>query len=145
MPQLGDISTSKEIDNKKKNRKWVWTACVVCGRERWIEVVRGKPRRTSCHRCAVYKGGTTYDKGYRQILVETTDPFHPMAASNRYAPEHRLVMAKHLGRCLQPWEHVHHRNGIRDDNRLENLSIVLSSSHNGEVRCPYCYKTFAIQ
>lgn len=60
-----------------------------------------------------------FDKfGYWQIAVGKKAD-----GSKHYRPEHQLVMEDLLGRRLHPWENVHHRNGIRNDNRPENLEL----------------------
>jgi hypothetical protein len=77
-----------------------------------------------------WKGGKTRDSkdGYVFVYLYPDDFFYHMARRG-YVREHRLIMAKHLNRCLQNWEVVHHKNGIKNDNRIENLELSTSHSH----------------
>jgi len=75
-----------------------------------------------------WKGGRHIYGGYVEVWISPDSPFALMANGNHIV-EHRLVMAKHLNRCLESWEIVHHINGIKTDNRIENLELVKVSEH----------------
>jgi len=113
--------------------KQVSAACARFG----IQSQRRGPRSGPGH--PRWTGGRRIDKGgYISIWV---DKDHPMVSMVRartlsngagygYIPEHRLVMALHLGRPLLSSEVVHHKNGIHDDNRLENLELYVSNAEH---------------
>lgn len=79
------------------------------------------------------KGGTRPTYGTRRRVradgyVALYEPSHPIAQADGYVAEHRKV-AWDAGLLTDPEMHVHHRNGDKTDNRLENLEVLTAAEH----------------
>jgi hypothetical protein len=138
MPQIGEIQKGTNIGFKVES-KYIWHACELCGKERWVNLHKGMPTSKICDNCnhkrrginsSNWKGGRyNTAEGYIERMLQPDDFFYSMARKSGYILEHRLVMAKSLGRCLLKIEKVHHINGIRDDNRVSNLELISPVNH----------------
>lgn len=138
-PSLGESIVGTRIGRESRGI-FTWCACPGCGLERWV--ARSQVGKLCMHCAAVsrqivgernprWNGGIRHAGGYNYISVPETHPFIEMASRvfvhgrHRYnIAEHRLMMAQYLGRPLQFYELVHHVNGVKDDNRIENLELL---------------------
>lgn len=88
-------------------------------RKKMSQAVKGRFGPIGSH----WKGGRTIVDGYVYVMC----PNHPHATKKGYVVEHRLIMENHLGRILDKKEVVHHKNGNKKDNKIENLVICLNT------------------
>lgn len=76
-----------------------------------------------------WRGGRVTHTAHGYVLIRRP-PGHPNRSA--YVREHIFVMEKKLGRYLLPGENVHHKNGVRDDNRIANLELWVKSQPAGQ-------------
>lgn len=106
-----------------------WLPCKECGRYFWAN----KHRPLVCSICFAEIKHCDKD-GYIWIHLDGDNSYYDMTQEWRrcgegWVQEHRYVMAKYLGRCLERGERVYRLNGKRDDNRIENLTLTMPTKH----------------
>lgn len=119
--------------------------CDYCG-EVFLDYPSNVKRRNKhyCNkRCEALGKTNTRDKWEGGSINHTTG-YKTIKIHGRAVDEHRLVMERHLGRRLETWEHVHHINGVKTDNRIENLMLTTRWEHphehkrNNTCKCLIC-------
>jgi hypothetical protein len=130
------------IEKVRVNGKWRWVCKCDCGgqtRTTAHKLTTGWSSSCGCYaaeqarnrrgeRRYNWKGGRSIDNGYIRLL----QPEHNRANMRGYVYEHIVVMENHLGRPLTKNENVHHINGNRGDNRIENLQLWSTRQPKGQ-------------
>lgn len=149
MGKLKDLSeqrffrlTAIEVVGRDAQGRAVWLCRCDCGNTATIasrHLVQGSQKTCGCligcipakpalgltgKKHPKWRGGKPLVDGYRWLYL----------APGMYQAEHRIVAEKALGRKLRAGEVVHHKNGVRTDNRKSNLEVLTRSKHAKEHR-----------
>lgn len=136
----------KKLRSKGRSQQYIATKLnvsqsIVSRFLRKLGLETNQPRRGDRH--GMWSGGRIIGaKGYILVLVQPEDEFASMRNSLGYVPEHRLVVAKHLGRPLVKTETVHHVDGNCANNAIENLQLRQGNHGTGAAhQCLDCGST----
>ena len=93
------------------------------------------------------KGGKAWNSGTSKPYLNQRG-YLCRKVNGREVKEHRFIMEQHLERKLEPWEHVHHIDGDKTNNSIENLGVITAEEHNrehaGKQRSDSAKRTMAI-
>ena len=121
-------------DSKHKHSRWLCRC--LCGTER--SVASNSLRRQTSVSCGCYRREYLATKtgsnnpGWKGGRIRNSGGYVQIRIGNEYQLEHRFVMEQRLGRPLRDDENVHHKNGLKYDNRIENLELWITSQPSGQ-------------
>jgi hypothetical protein len=130
---FNQLTALKMIEGSGKSR---WLCQCSCGKTAIVDAGRLKSGNTKSCGCRKnlhgeshgrWRGGNYIDSnGYSILSILSKESKRAI-----HIPEHRVVMEKVLGRPLFHNEHIHHKNGVRNDNRIENLELKVTAHGPG--------------
>lgn len=137
--KFGKLTVTAFAFSRPRNRESMWNCSCDCGGNKlaWAKLlVNGTTKSCGCIKRDFsgvnhpqWRGGRrNRGAGYVGIYA----PDHPYSDKHKVVAEHRMIMEKYLGRYLGPDETVHHKNGIRGDNRIENLELWCGKQPKGQ-------------
>ena len=140
-PTIGEVRRGYEIGKPDQRRGYIWLPCEYCNECRWVRVNKKGEPYSKCHAACANSKRMAGQKGDKSIAwhggisvrpdgyVKLYNPNYPRADSNGYVLEHIYIWEQVNNRQLPDSWVIHHLNGIKNDNRPENLLALPEKKH----------------